>query len=84
VATAIGADAVIYLPLRDLVECCMKERRNMDVKRFEVGMFTGEYVDRAHGVSMQPVTERTVAAITLGDDVSGVLSKIPGAIVEVR
>jgi hypothetical protein len=43
VAAAIGADAVVYLPLRDLLECCMKGRRNLDVKRFEVGMFTGEY-----------------------------------------
>ena len=84
VARAIGADAVVYLPLYDLIECCLKERRNMDVKRFEVGMFTGEYVDRANGFSAQPINGWTVAATSLGDNASAALPKGANTIVEVR
>lgn len=40
IAEAIGADEVFYQDLQDLADCC--KRPGMD--KFEVGVFTGEYV----------------------------------------
>lgn len=40
ISEAIGADKVFYQDLDDLVECCSSERTS----RFEVGVFTGEYI----------------------------------------
>lgn len=41
VAKHIGADAVIYQTLDDLVASCTS--LNPEIKRFEVGVFSGEY-----------------------------------------
>lgn len=40
ISQVIGADKVIYQDLEDLVECCTTE----NVKEFEVGVFTGNYI----------------------------------------
>lgn len=40
IAEVIGADEVFYQELRDLEECCLTD----DIKQFEVGVFTGEYI----------------------------------------
>ncbi|KAK9434299.1 phosphoribosyltransferase-like protein [Lipomyces doorenjongii] len=42
IAAAIGADDVIYQTLPDLIAACAEENHN--IKEFEVGVFTGEYV----------------------------------------
>ncbi|KAK9247358.1 phosphoribosyltransferase-like protein [Lipomyces tetrasporus] len=42
IASAIGADDVIYQTLPDLIAACAEESGH--VKEFEVGVFTGEYV----------------------------------------
>lgn len=81
---AIGADAVIYLPLRDLVECCLEGRQDLNVQRFEVGMFTGEYVDRAHEVSTRSVSEWAVPETNLRDESSGEMTKSSRSVVKVR
>jgi hypothetical protein len=54
------------------------------VQRSEVGMFTGEYVDRDHAVGMQPISRWTTTAATPVSDDSGPLSKATGARVAVR
>jgi amidophosphoribosyltransferase len=42
IATEIGADAVIYQELDDLIESCHQE--NPEIKEFEVGVFSGKYI----------------------------------------
>ena len=44
ICKAIGADEVIYQSLDDLVEACLEECNNPDVRQFEVGVFSGRYV----------------------------------------
>lgn len=41
---ALGCDNVVYLPLKQLVRCCMESRTDVRVQGFEVGVFTGSYV----------------------------------------
>lgn len=43
IAKAIGADGVIYQTLEDLIEACSSSTLP-DVKSFEVGVFTGNYI----------------------------------------
>lgn len=40
ICEAIGADAVIYQDLNDLLDCC----KSAEIENFEVGVFTGNYV----------------------------------------
>lgn len=44
IATEIGADAVIYQELDDLIESCHME--NPEITKFEVGVFSGEYITK--------------------------------------
>ncbi|KAF2720003.1 Amidophosphoribosyltransferase [Polychaeton citri CBS 116435] len=46
IAECIGADAVLYLPLDRLVGCCRAAQgEQSEVDGFEVGVFTGNYVN---------------------------------------
>ena len=47
IAHEIGADKVIYQSLEDLIDACAQESSNPQVKQFEVGVFSGQYITGA-------------------------------------
>lgn len=60
VAEAIGADAVVYLPIERLIDCCLQSRVGRHVRDFEVGLFTGKYVGDTTVPLLPPVVKQSV------------------------
>ncbi|KAH8647281.1 Amidophosphoribosyltransferase [Xylariales sp. PMI_506] len=46
---ALGCDGIFYLPLEELINCCLRARFYGDVSSFEVGVFNGSYITKLLG-----------------------------------
>jgi hypothetical protein len=80
----LGADELVYLPLPALIQSCLDVNPSGDVKEFEVGIFTGDYITGGHDEYVQHVREGAKAAkaanaaeIAIQSGTVGVKSKGP-------